>query len=452
MSIKNLCSISLILIALILCACKKEVATLNIPNPSRPSYGNTSIGLNKENYHDKVLGALVGSAIGDAMGLSTEMWNREDIQRRYGYITTITPALMEESAEGPWGHNLPAGATTDDTRWKAALTNYITSYKPDLSAPNFAQFVIDYYQDNAKTLSDDSILTQPDGLDAKIEKINWIKEWARVAFAFKEDSGSYRKLRDRFYGGEMSCAGLLYTPMFGLIAPNAETAYELAYEHTIFDIGYARDISSSAAAMTNIALQTRDMDSILRSYAFVDPYKYGDSRLIGRISQAIANEVEDYVLASFEIDEIAMQETLSMAMKNMNVNSHQISNENSIHFKIPKNYPGTSLEWHQQETIYQALEENQRMIAFHAGEIWEILYASLKFGDGDFRKTMEFIVNYGRDNDTVAAIAGMILGAKDGFNALPEELRETVLKTNKEVLGIDLEQLALKITNQTYPK
>ncbi len=33
-----------------------------------------------ETYYDRVLGGLVGSAIGDAMGASTEMWYRKDIQ------------------------------------------------------------------------------------------------------------------------------------------------------------------------------------------------------------------------------------------------------------------------------------------------------------------------------------------------------------------------------------
>ena len=37
--------------------------------------------------YDQILGALVGSAIGDAMGASTEMWNREDIYKTYGYIS-----------------------------------------------------------------------------------------------------------------------------------------------------------------------------------------------------------------------------------------------------------------------------------------------------------------------------------------------------------------------------
>ena len=65
--------------------------------------------------------------------------------------------------------------------------------------------------------------------------------------------------------------------------------------------------------------------------------------------------------------------------------------------------------------VYQLLEKDERAIAFHSAEIWQILVTALEFGNGDFEKTMQFIVNYGRDNDTVAAVAGMILGAKLGY-------------------------------------
>ena len=60
---------------------------------------------------------------------------------------------------------------------------------------------------------------------------------------------------------------------------------------------------------------------------------------------------------------------------------------------------------------------------------------------------MQFIINYGRDNDTVGAVAGMILGAKDGYSGLPLALRKEVLRVNKESMGIDLEELAREMSD-----
>ena len=59
---------------------------------------------------------------------------------------------------------------------------------------------------------------------------------------------------------------------------------------------------------------------------------------------------------------------------------------------------------------------------------------------------MEFITNYGRDNDTVGAVTGSILGALHGYMALPQDQCELVLRVNREVLGIDLEQRARQLT------
>ncbi|MEO1013131.1 MAG: ADP-ribosylglycohydrolase family protein [Bacteroidota bacterium] len=417
-----LCSI------LALFSCEDPKSNGLIPSPKETAYLQTSLHLSEKDYYDKVLGALVGSAIGDAMGASTEMWHRKDIKLRYGYITSLTPAVREQSPEGTWEHNLMAGATTDDTRWKLLMTHYFKKYPGELSPENFTAFIVDYYQSEAKTLAREDVLTQPDSLDRRMEKINWIKEWARVAMAYQKDNISYLQAVHRFYGGEMSCAGQLYTPMFGLWANTPEQAYDLAYRHALFDLGYAKDISALVSAMTHTALRTKNMDSILATAIFVDPLDYKDSRLVGRISYGIAEGSINSVLA------IQAQILVDSLIA-----------KDSVLFKVPKGFPGTEKEWVRQEMNYLALEKDKRATAFHAGEIWQILITGLQFGEGDFEKTLQFIVNYGRDNDTVAAIAGMILGAGHGYANLPENLKKETLRVNREFLGIDLEVLAKEI-------
>jgi ADP-ribosylglycohydrolase len=63
---------------------------------------------------------------------------------------------------------------------------------------------------------------------------------------------------------------------------------------------------------------------------------------------------------------------------------------------------------------------------------------------------MEFIINYGRDNDTTGALAGAILGAYHGASGLPQDLVETVLTTNRENLDIDLEKVAETLTEAIW--
>ena len=398
--------------------CEQPI-TVEIPSPQKQQMQISSLTLTQEEVRDKMLGAIVGSTIGDAMGLSTEMWTRGDIQERYGYINGLTPAYMEQSAEGPWEHNLVAGATTDDTRWKFFIGQYLMQNKGSLSAHNLASFINNYYDQVIQGLSDDQHKSSTDLLDAQVEKVNWIKEWARVSKGYEQGDEEYQLAQGRFYGGEMSCAGLLYSPMFGLVTSDPFEAYEVAYEHALFDIGYAKDITAMASTMTYLGMYGYDFASIVDSSLIVDPYGYRDSRLIGRLLQASVVDIVQLVEASQKLELV-----------------------DSIKVVIPEGYPGTDLDWLKQEYIYQGLEKRQKAIAFHAGEIWDIAYASLLFGEGDFRKTMSFIVNYGRDNDTVGAVVGAILGAYLGYDALPEDLKTEVVKVSREVIGIDLEELA----------
>ena len=83
---------------------------------------------------------------------------------------------------------------------------------------------------------------------------------------------------------------------------------------------------------------------------------------------------------------------------------------------------------------------------FHAGEIYLQSLTAMIFADFDFKNTLTFLVNYGRDNDTTAALAGGILGAWYGFEKLPIKEREKVLKVNQKELGIDLESMAKELT------
>jgi len=196
----------IILLTLISCMNNDEV---NIPTPKTNSISKVDLRLDRDEYHDKVLGAIVGSAIGDAMGASTEMWDRHDIQKQYGFISGLTNAFREKSAEGTWQHNMVAGATTDDTRWKFFLGQYLTSEKTGRSSVDFAQFIVDYYQSLLDGLNNGDVKESTDLLDEELEKVNWIKEWARVALTYNKGASEFAAAQNRFYGGEMSCAGML---------------------------------------------------------------------------------------------------------------------------------------------------------------------------------------------------------------------------------------------------
>ena len=104
-----------------------------------------------------------------------------------------------------------------------------------------------------------------------------------------------------------------------------------------------------------------------------------------------------------------------------------------------------TLYFAQLQQLYDDLDTKNEDMAFHPGEIHQINLTALLFTDFDFQKSLEFVVNYGRDNDTVAAITGAILGAYHGYAKLPKASAEIVLSVNKNQLGIDLEAMAERL-------
>src|SRR4051812_50038132 len=60
---------------------------------------------------NRALGALYGLAIGDALGMPTQLLPRERIAARYGTLTGFEPGPDENEISA----GLPAGRVTDDT-------------------------------------------------------------------------------------------------------------------------------------------------------------------------------------------------------------------------------------------------------------------------------------------------------------------------------------------------
>ena len=384
--------------------------------------------------YDKILGSLVGSAIGDAMGAPTEMWSRQDRQNEYGYIDKLYAHNIEPSPEGLWVRNLPAGATTDDTRWKVLIGTFlienIGSFFTD-EGPHpklFSQQIIDVFQREVNALNE---LNPRDSTEMALQtrRMIWLQEWAVVSEAFLSgDVEKYNMALHKFYGGDLLCAGMLYAPAIGLPYPgNPEKAYLSAYRLGIFDQGYARDITGLTAAMVAAAMNPEaTQDSVLAVFESVDPQGYSKSRLMGR--------------SSFR----TYQDALGMAEEVKKI--QEVGAD--LKFEIPGK---TDLESYRMQMLFEQLDSRNQDLPAHVEEILLVGLTAMIYTDFDFRETMEFITNYGRDNDTSAAVAGAILGAYHGFGKLPDDMKNQVLKANKEGLGIDLEAIATEISKSLIP-
>jgi hypothetical protein len=364
------------------------------------------------------------------MGAPTEMWSRSNIHLEYGFVDSLDNMVREPSPEGTWDFNLPAGGTTDDTRWKVFLGLYMKDHMADLYAYDgpdpfmFARYVVDQYKKETEALKNTDSF-DPAPFEEQMWRIAWLQEFAIVARPFAENNlEGYHDAVNKFYGGDMACPGILYSPVLGLPFPGApENAYQASYELSIFDIGYARDIMALSAAMVAAAMPyDSSPEKILNVLKEIDPEQFFRSRLLGRITYRIYRE------ALYIVDE-----------------ANKIKSADKIDIKLDTRGKDR-LYMARMQKAFEMLDERNQDVPFHSGEIHLINLTALLFSDFDFRKAMEFVVNYGRDNDTVAAVTGAILGAYYGFDKLPQDMKTLILKTNKERLGIDLEDLAERLT------
>ncbi len=371
--------------------------------------------INKDTFHDRVLGFLVGSAIGDAMGSPVEMWDQKSMNERYGFIDRLIPNNRIASAEGPWKSQMPAGTGTDDTRWKYLFGQYIITSKTNRSSSTFSKYILGQYEALKDNLIKEEKLDAPH-LEKHIRYLQWLQEWAIVAEAHQSQIvDNYTDAMAHFYGGEMACAGLLYAPIIGLLYPGSPIhAYQAGWEHSIFDIGYAKDLSALSAATVAMACVTNNVDSLLKLHEWVDPQNYTDSRLIGRIAHSIHESV---------------------------IQTEQQVEGTTIGVDPPLYFNNDSSRYQHMQSHFNFLNTQLKSIPFHAEEVYRIHLHALAFSRGNFMDAMVFITNYGRDNDTVAAITGGVLGAMIGYAELPD-LKHEVVNAQRDILGIDLEQLA----------
>ncbi|MBB4078594.1 hypothetical protein GGR28_001207 [Lewinella aquimaris] len=393
------------------------------------------LSLSDSVLYDKVLGSLVGSAIGDAMGAPTEMWTQGDITDEYGHVDSLDLVLREPSPEGPWNYNLPPGAGTDDTRWKSLMVEFMVEEHAQ-RAPNgpllpgagrFSKFINGRYSASVDDLKATEGL-DPEPLEDAMRRLTWLQEWAKVTRAYAaRDLDGYRNALSRFYGGEMSCAGMLFSPVLGAAFPGRpEKAYRAAYDLALFDLGYARDIAGLTAALTSAAFTPgAGPGTFVDVMREVDPEGFFRSRLIGRIAYQQFRQARSIVRTARRLTQEEVR-----AMK----------------FRMPDTYPYDSLTYGRMLKAYELLDRAKQDVPFHAGEIHLINLTALLFSGYEFGPAMEFVINYGRDNDTVAAVTGAILGALHGYGGLPVDQREMVVRVNREVLDIDLEARAADLT------
>ncbi|WP_329114566.1 ADP-ribosylglycohydrolase family protein [Streptomyces sp. NBC_01465] len=89
---------------------------------------------------DRALGAFYGLALGDALGMPTQIMSREDVVRVYGTLTGFEAALPDN----PVSAGMPAGSITDDTEQAVIVARLITEGGGHIDPTAFARELLDW--------------------------------------------------------------------------------------------------------------------------------------------------------------------------------------------------------------------------------------------------------------------------------------------------------------------
>ncbi|MFE9613980.1 ADP-ribosylglycohydrolase family protein [Streptomyces sp. NPDC006012] len=89
---------------------------------------------------DRALGAYYGLALGDALGMPTQVMSREEVVRVYGTLTGFEPARPDN----PVSAGMPAGSVTDDTEQALIVGRLIDEGRGRIDPLRLAHELLDW--------------------------------------------------------------------------------------------------------------------------------------------------------------------------------------------------------------------------------------------------------------------------------------------------------------------
>lgn len=350
---------------------------------------------------DKAVGSLAGAAVGDALGGAAEGNTPEAIQARYsGYIDGIVPPFFADwrNARPIAPYHKGDGHITDDTLMTTALVDVYARVRDHLDAFSIAEHLVPLLMGEKRwvpELESEALL---------LHRIFLAEKWlvARLHYGHIDP-------REAGVGNIVNCGATMYVGPIGIANAGAPDG---AYAEAIDVAGahqssYGREAAGVFAAAVAEAMRPgATVDDVIATALRLA--KDGTRDAIEAVTAA-ARGCDDWKSA------IA---TLRAAVE-------------------PFDTVGPD---------YRAPARDARIPSrTKAIEELPIALGMLVISGGDYRQAVLGAVNYGRDSDSIAVMAGSIAGALGGRAAVPAQWREAVATASKfdiEASGIAMAAVA----------
>lgn len=343
-----------------------------------------------------VRGCLSGAAIGDALGGPAEGLTPEQIRQRFGGWITGFGEVVESTT----GTRIPplrkgAGRITDDTLLTVALTRVYVRLRRHLTAHDMADALVAELADHPVYVPDMEMETQLVHRLFHAEKFLVLR--LRYAHADPREAG---------VGNMVNCGAAIYMAPAGIVnAGNPEGAYREAIEIAgAHQWSYGREAAGVMAAAVAEALRPgAGVDGIVDATLALARDGTGDAI---RAVVAAARACADWEEAIPRLRE---------AVRPFD--------------SVGEEYRRPDLDARRPSRI-RAIEE------------LPVALGMVVAAGGRWREAVLGSVNYGRDADSIAGMAGAIAGALQGADAIPREWEAQVSEAGR----IDLPALAEQLT------
>ncbi|MFD6424303.1 ADP-ribosylglycohydrolase family protein [Streptomyces sp. NPDC060198] len=337
---------------------------------------------------ERVSGALVGAAVGDALGGPVEGWTSEQIAERHGGRV--------HGIVGPWygddwrtarpiaPYHKGDGHVTDDTLMTHALVRVYDAVRDHLDAYSVATHLV------PDLISTPRWIPELEAEALPLQRIFLAEKWlvARVHYGHVDP-------REAGSGNIVNCGAAMYMAPVGLVnAAHPEAAYAEALEVAApHQSSYGREAAGVfAAAVAAACVPGATPVSVVE--ACLALAKDGTRAAIEAVCEEAARHGDPESALVPLREAVAPFDTVGPDYRSPSLGARRPSRLHSIE-ELP------------------------------------VALGMLLAGGGDYRRTVLGSVNYGRDCDSIATMSGAIVGALHGETAVPEEWAKTVAEASR---------------------
>lgn len=338
---------------------------------------------------DRAVAVITGAAVGDALGGATEGWTPEQIEERHGgRVTGIV---------GPWYENWRDarpiapyhkgdGHITDDTLMTRALVEVYAKRREHLDAYAMAEDLVPLM------IGEPRWIPELESTALLLQRVFLAEKWivARLHYGHVDP-------REAGVGNVVNCGAAMYVPPVGLANPgDPRAAYAEAIDLTgAHQSSYGREAAGAFAAMVASAVAPgATLDDVVATALEVS--HDGTRAALEAVVKALdgfgdppTDDEGERVLARLVRETVAPFDSVGPEYRNMSMDARRPSRT-------------------------KAIEELPAALGLLLGH------------RGGYRGSVLASVNYGRDADSIAVMAGAIGAGLGGTPAVPSEWVDSV--------------------------